>query len=219
MTEKEEPEYKLYQGKDMYENYLTEGFYWGEKELGGLKIHSVAGGIYKREKIKGMVRFDESLSMGEDTTFNYELFIRYTDNLKVGILKRVFYYYRRDTDENSRSRNDSEKIYLDHVVQKLTWLKLLEKCDICDSELMHNLFNILTFRLYGFFDRESEGKKEHQKMVMDVWRNTFKNAEKRKLLFTDLEMKFKLYYGLFYICPNLAKRLYSVIDRGSVNLQ
>lgn len=195
---------------EMQRNYLVEGYYWGTKYK---NIGALWGGIFRKE-IMDNVWFDESLSMGEDTSFIYDLLKQNVNALRIGTSEDVFYFYRRDTVENSSTRNNLDKIYLDHVIQKIKWIELLHKANIMNDDLIAQLFMVYVFRIYSFFDKRDCEYRQHRKKVYDIFREEYRI--KRKILNRNVKWSLRVFYAVFYLCPKAVNVLVLKNIRGEV---
>lgn len=196
--------------EEMQRNYLAEGYYWGTKYK---NIGALWGGIF-RKNIIDKIWFDENLSMGEDTSFIYDLFKQNVNALRIGTSEDVFYFYRRDTVENSSTRNNLIKIYSDHVVQKIKWIELLHKANIMNDDLIAQLFMVYVFRIYSFFDKRDCECRQHRKLVYDVFRDEYRI--KRKILNRNVKWSLRVFYAVFYLFPDLVYTLVLKSRRGDV---
>lgn len=166
---------------------------------GGFLKHSVVSRIY-RKSIISSIRFDNHLSWGEDTSFNFKVL---SDNagLRIAHFPHSMYYYVRHSSSLSHSLNSSQQIllaqwYLQQASslydQKLREIMLEQACkeglaNRYTAKLSKNKKDILSCKLF----------------ISDCWRI----ARSREVL----PIKKRVKYGILFAFP-CVYRLFRIIN-------
>lgn len=160
--------------------------------------------LYKRSIIKSnQIKFNENLSMGEDTNFNIDYFNYCT---KIKTLENLFYTYFRDSEASLFSKKRSDLIEIHQYVYK-RFYRLCSKVSTNNAKdsakVIYNellIGSLINYIKYGY--SYSEYKVEARKIVEDSFfyesLDTSQNYNNKILLLCSL-LKHKLYFISYFL--------------------
>ncbi len=154
-------------------------------------LYGTGGIMIRRSDIKGLL-FDETLLIGEDTKFIYQLLLQGAD---VIILNKAWYYYRKHKDNSSKKRTIE------------SWKSIYKcGCYIRDNELKNNRFTNATKQEFILLNRMREwyltGKKSNDIRLCDYLKK-LANKEFASKIFLQTNWQIKLRYIFAFYCHPL----------------
>ena len=200
---------KFYVNKTYFKNgfqiphqYLIQSIFLNNKKLLSCADTPWAK-IYKKDLVQ-IIKFDTSLSNGEDGLFNYQI---YKSKCKIYFLDEIIYCYRFNPYSTCASKNDKIDELFANLYncykKKIICLNSIEDIDLLYGLMIRNLLRVFRKKLaycLGFQEFELKlktllNKTEYKEAILYVNKKHLSKGQK----FTLKCIKNKLYYFLFFI--------------------
>lgn len=200
----------LKEGKYQFDNFIEKI----NKDLDFLCVCGPCCKLYDLDKIRSnQIKFDENLTMGEDTTFN----IDYLSNSNIIVtMSNIYYHYMRENPNSLFTRYYDDFMYInDKVLKNFINMLILRNCS---KQAIQNLKNIYFDIIFSSNNMNFKYKKLNTKekrledieymfslpFIQEVCLSNSKNLiHKLKFYFVKKKMKKTLYY--LFLINNLIK--------------